>query len=280
MRKKTLRSQDRDKPRCAPTSPQIRPRSILVALKNSNSKALLYGFGVFTTAAFAAGESFLWEKHWRRLKHDAAKIGLDILSIAEADVKRAVQKEVSGSGLTSGRVRITLMDGSAAGLWRDGGGPEAIFSVLVAGFRPIPAEFKLTVSPHRINTTSPLAGIKSCNYLEPLISFEEANRRGFAEAIRLNERSEIASACMANVFWLKGKKLFTPSLRTGCLAGTTREYVLENLECEEVEAGIDALTNADEIFLTSAGIGIVQVAELNGRPLQQNGHPITKVLPV
>lgn len=222
----------------------------------------------------------MWEKHWRRLKHDAGKIGLDILSIAEADVKGVVQTEISGSGLPSGRLRITLMDGSAAGLWRDGGGSGTMLSVLAARLRSVPANFKLGVSPHRINTTSPLAGIKSCNYLEPLISFEEANKRGFAEAIRLNERGEIASACMANLFWLKGKKLFTPSLRTGCLAGTTREYVLENLECEEVEAGIDAVANADEIFLTSAGIGILQVAEFNGRPLQQNGHPITRVLTV
>lgn len=222
----------------------------------------------------------MWEKHWRRLKHDAGKIGLDILSIAEADVKGVVQTEISGSGLPSGRLRITLMDGSAAGLWRDGGGSGTMLSVLAARLRSVPANFKLGVSPHRINTTSPLAGIKSCNYLEPLISFEEANKRGFAEAIRLNERGEIASACMANLFWLKGKKLFTPSLRTGCLAGTTREYVLDNLECEEVEAGIDAVANADEIFLTSAGIGILQVAEFNGRPLQQNGHPITRVLTV
>ena len=112
-----------------------------------------------------------------------------------------------------------------------------------------------------------------------MLGYEEATKRGFHEAIRLNERGEIASACMANVFWKKGGKLYTPSLKTGCLPGTTREFILENIECEEVEAGIEALENADRIFLTSAGIGVVRVAEFDGRNLEISDHALSKLLP-
>jgi branched-subunit amino acid aminotransferase/4-amino-4-deoxychorismate lyase len=114
---------------------------------------------------------------------------------------------------------------------------------------------------------SAAGGIKSCNYLEHLMSLDEAKRRGFHEAIRLNERGEVVSACMANLFWTKDGKLFTPSLRTGCLAGTTREYILENIECKEVEVGIDEINRADSIFLTSAGLGIARVREFDGKRL-------------
>jgi len=103
-------------------------------------------------------------------------------------------------------------------------------------------------------------------------------QRGFGEAAQLNERGQITTACMANIFWLKDEVLYTSALTTGCLPGTTREFVLENLECNEVEAGIGELKSADEIFLTSAGTGIVQVHEFDGRPLNREPHPITGLL--
>jgi branched-subunit amino acid aminotransferase/4-amino-4-deoxychorismate lyase len=84
---------------------------------------------------------------------------------------------------------------------------------------------------------------------------------------------------MANIFWSRNGKLFTPSLETGCLPGTTREFVIENIDCEEVVVGIEELRSANEIFLTSAGIGVVQIAEFEGRELQRNDHTIMKLLP-
>jgi branched-subunit amino acid aminotransferase/4-amino-4-deoxychorismate lyase len=84
---------------------------------------------------------------------------------------------------------------------------------------------------------------------------------------------------MANVFWETDGKLFTPSLKTGCLPGTTREYVLENVECEEVEASIEELKEADRIFLTSAGIGIVTVAYCNERRLDISEHRLPSLFP-
>jgi len=108
---------------------------------------------------------------------------------------------------------------------------------------------------------------------------EEGKRRGFDEAIRLNERGEIASACMANVFWLKEERLYTPSLKTGCLAGTTREFVLEDLECIEVEAGVETLDQVDAIFLTSAGLGVAQAANFEGKELRRVNRPIIAAMP-
>ena len=84
---------------------------------------------------------------------------------------------------------------------------------------------------------------------------------------------------MANVFWERDGELFTPSLRTRCLPGTTREYVLENVDCKEVVTGIEELGNADRIFLTSAGLGIANVAEFNGRRLDTSDHAPSGLLP-
>lgn len=243
------------------------------------SSAALYGKGIFTTIAIYDGKPFLWEKHWRRLTANAATVGINIAESSEQTVASALAELIEENKVTNGRERITFFDESSSGIWNFESERKTILLIITADAREIPEHFKLTISPHRINTTSPLAGVKSCNYLEHLMAFDEAKSRGFNEAIRLNERGEVASACMANVFWLKDEKLYTPSLKTGCLPGTTREFILENLECEEIEAGIESIQDADAIFLTSAGIRVLQVAEFDGSKFVKDDHPIRGVLP-
>ncbi|PYS98781.1 MAG: hypothetical protein DMF63_14415 [Acidobacteria bacterium] len=239
----------------------------------------LYGKGIFTTVAMHDYEPFMWDSHWRRLAANAQKVGIDLSEFGHDNVYGAFDDLVAQNCAGNGRVRITFFDESSTALWPYEAKQRTSMLITTADLLPVAENFKLAVSPHLINSTSPLAGVKSCNYLEKIIAKDEAKKRGFDEAIQLNERGEIASACMANVFWLKNGKLFTPSLRTGCLPGTTREFILENLECEEVEVGIEALKTADEIFLTSAGIGVVQVAGFDGREIQRSDHALLKLLP-
>jgi branched-chain amino acid aminotransferase len=239
----------------------------------------LYGRGVFTTLAIVESEPFLWHKHWHRLTSNATALGIDLSDHAEDSVHDALLDSIAESETADGRARITFSDDSPSRIWSDSRENMTSLSIIAAERRPVPNNFKLTVSPHRINTTSPLVGIKSTNYLEHLLAYEEATNRGFHEAIRINERGEIASACMANVFWEREGKLYTPNLATGCLPGTTREYVLENIECAEIAASIQELATADRIFLTSAGLGIVAVAEFDGRRLNTSDHPLSSLLP-
>ncbi len=242
------------------------------------SNASLYGKGIFSTIAFSSGKAFLWEKHWRRLTDNATKVGVDLTENTEQSTREELDKTIATSGVAEGRARITFLDESPSEIWSGDGVQKTTLSIIVGGRRSVPKPFKLTVSPYQVNSSSPLAGVKSCNYLENILALGEASTRGFHESVRLNERSQITSASMANIFWLKGDKLFTPALSTGCLAGTTREFVLGNIDCEEVEVAIKELNDADAIFLTSAGLGIVAVAEFDRRCLSSSDHPITNLL--
>lgn len=246
---------------------------------NDISNFFLYGKGVFTTIAIYGGKPMLWEKHVARLLRDVQAIGLDAANVSENELREKLAHELEKGGIVEGRARITISDETPSPIWQSESAPRRSVQVLAAGFREVPDALHVTISRYPINSCSPLAGIKSCNYLENLIAIEEAKKSGFYEAIRLNERHEVTSACMANVFWLKDGKLFMPSLKTGCLPGTTREYVLENFDCEDVEAGIEELRAADSLFLTSAGLGIVQVDEFDGQKLSRSDHPIMGLWP-
>lgn len=247
----------------------------------SASKATLYGTGIFTTIRIVDGKPWLWEKHWRRLEHDAAKVGIDISSHTEYMVRRGLDESIPDTDMAkSQKARITISDERPSPLWSDLAVPVATnITFLVAPLSATLRPFCIGVSPHLINSTSPLAGLKTCNYLEQTMAMNEAKGHGFNEAVRVNEHGHITSGCMANIFWSKDGMLLTPGLTTGCLPGTTREFILENLEGREVEASIDELQAADSIFLTSAGLGVVEVAELESRQLKPIDHPILNLLP-
>jgi len=243
------------------------------------SSAALYGKGVFTSLAIHDAKPFLWEKHWRRLTHDAGVLGIDLMEFSEESVRRAFDEIVKANSVVYGRTRITFFDESPSSVWHFDAPKRTSVLIMTGDRKSIPGNFRIEMSSFRISSVSKTPGIKSCNYLDNLLAHEEATRHGFHEAIRLNERGEATSGCMANVFWLEGEKLVTPSLTTGCLAGTTREFVLENIACEEVESGQDRIDHAGAIFLTSAGLGVVRVSELNGRKLGGENHPILELVP-
>ncbi len=231
------------------------------------SSAALYGKGVFTTVAIYNAKPFLWEKHWRRLTENAGKVGIDLSVFSEYAIEKLLAEIIAENNFTNGRARLTFFDESASRIWQAKPQNKTSFLIQTADFRLITEDFRLTFSPFAVNSKSPLAGVKSCNYLENILAVEDAKTRGFDEAIRLNERGEIVSVSMANIFWIKNGEIFTPALETGCLAGTTRAVVLENFAVAETKAGINEIIEADEVFLTSAGIGIGKVKSIDGRKL-------------
>jgi len=243
------------------------------------SSAALYGRGVFTTIAIYDGKPFLFDKHLRRLGSNADVIGLTNVDDEIDKLEQQLNELINENSISNGRARITLFDASVSQIWTDSNKDKIDTLVITADQKEVPAEIRLTVSPYAVNSRSPLAGVKSCNYLENILAIDEANERGFDEAIRLNEKGEITSACMANVFWLKGDQISTPALSTGCLAGTMREFIVEHFDGCEVEATIDELLSADLVFISSAGIGIRQVRKLADREFVDSAHPLLDLLP-
>ena len=241
--------------------------------------AALYGKGVFTTLAIYGEKSFLWEKHWRRLCNDAKKVAVDLSGHSEETTRKALDEIVETNSVTNARARLTFFDESANKIWPGDTERKTRLLITTGEMRPVNGNFRLTSSPYIVNSHSPLAGVKSCNYFDKILSLDDAKRRGFDESIQINERGELASANMANIFWLQDETLYTPSLKTGCLPGTTREFILENLKCREVEETIDKLHLADAVFLTSSGLGVVQIGEFESRKLARIDHPILDLLP-
>jgi branched-chain amino acid aminotransferase len=87
----------------------------------------------------------------------------------------------------------------------------------------------------------------------------------------LNQHERICDATIANIFWVKDEKIFTPSLGEGCVAGVMRKKILElptpnsGFLVQESVLTEDILLQADEVFLTNAVTGIRWVKECPGK---------------
>lgn len=232
------------------------------------SSASLYGRGVFTTLAVNNSRPFQWDKHWQRLVEHAARLGVDISEYEEDTVYSALIDLLRQNETSSARARITFFDETSSSVWTFENFRRSSLLITTDDARQHSHELRLTRSKYAANSASPLAGIKSCNYLENVLALEEAKAKGFDEAVRLNERGEVTSATMANIFWINNGEIFTPSLETGCLAGTTRTLVIEianemGYEVSTLGEGFDEFIRADEVFLTSSGLGVSGVRRID-----------------
>jgi branched-chain amino acid aminotransferase len=89
-------------------------------------------------------------------------------------------------------------------------------------------------SPWTRNENSAVAGLKTTSYAENVVSLADAIAKGADESVFANTRGELCEGTGSNVFLEVGGELVTPPLSAGCLAGITRELLLE----WGVEAGL------------------------------------------
>jgi 4-amino-4-deoxychorismate lyase len=228
------------------------------------TSAALYGRGVFTTVAVHRGRAFLWDAHWARLLAHAERAGVEC-DFGDNEAALLLSHLIEANGVEEGRARVHLLARAVRGRWKMGSeGRASDLLLMTADAWAPPDSLALTVSPYRVNTCSPLVGVKTVNRLEQIMAWEEARARDFDEAVVCNERGEVACATTANLFWVKHGTVYTPALATGAMAGTTRARVIELAAALAVPLSEGAHTlhdmaDAEEVFLTSAVLGVALV---------------------
>jgi branched-subunit amino acid aminotransferase/4-amino-4-deoxychorismate lyase len=233
------------------------------------SASAMYGRGVYTTVAVHRGRAFLWDAHWSRLLAHAERAGVEC-DFGDNETALALARLIEANKIERGRARVHLLARAVRDRWKfvGGDGRASDLLMLTADALAHADTLALTVSPYRVNTCSPLVGVKCVSRLEHVLAWEEARGRDFDEAVVLNERGEIAGATHANLFFIKHGTAHTPALATGALAGTTRARIIElaeELAVPVVEGAysLHDLGEADEIFLTSSALGVEIVTDFD-----------------
>ncbi|HET6371210.1 MAG TPA: aminotransferase class IV [Nitrospiria bacterium] len=240
----------------------------------------LYGDGAFETLRAYDGVFFSLREHLERLKDSARAIGLLLPALPFEDLLRnAMQK----NSLHEAILRITLSRGPGPLSPSPRGCRSPTVVIFARPFHPPPRRWyarglSAVLARTRRNPAEALdPRIKSANFLNLIMARREAERLGAQEAILLNTSGELAEGSTSNLFFVKGKNVYTPSRKAGILEGITRNVVLtlarENgIRLVEGCFRPAALRSADEAFLTNTSWEIAPLTRLDraaigtGRP--------------
>lgn len=226
------------------------------------------GDGVFETMKIVDGRVFALTRHLRRLDRSAAVLGL---AAPDHGVLRDAVAEVvfANPGINRGpaRLRITVTGGIAP-LGSDRGDALPTVAVAVMSSTAWAPSTEIATVPWVRNERSAIAGAKTTSYAENVVALDFAHARGASEAIFANSVGRLCEGTGSNVFVVVDGVTLTPALSSGCLAGITRELVLEWSDAQEAELDLGILSTADEIFLTSSTRDVHPVTRVNERHLE------------
>jgi 4-amino-4-deoxychorismate lyase len=232
----------------------------------ADDEAFLRGKGAFESVRVYGGRPFRLDAHLERLAASAARLGLprpELGSLAD-DALGAV-------GAADAVLRIYWTPGRE-------GRDEPIAYVLV---RELPATLEeqrvqgiaLVSVALGLEGRGLLGGVKSTSYAVNMVAADEAKRRGGDDAVFVGSGDVVLECPTSNVWWRRGRTLFTPSLELGILAGVTRVVLLElapELGFEVVEGvfPLAELAGAEEAFTSASVREVMPVASVDGAALE------------
>ncbi|HYT20049.1 MAG TPA: aminotransferase class IV [Candidatus Polarisedimenticolia bacterium] len=236
---------------------------------------LICGWGIFTTLRISRGEAFAYERHWRRLEKDAGITRLPMPYTA-AKVRVHLHEVIRANKVTEGCARIYLVY-NTVGFWQsDEKLPQVDLIIYTAGLPEYREVVRLALRENGRHAASPMSGVKSISWLNNVWAVGEAVKEGFDEVVMLNERGEVAECTSANIFVVKGEKVFTPPLNCGCLEGVTRGILMEiapeaGVSVVEQSLRPEDLYSADEVFISSTNRNLISVCEIAGNIIPTRG---------
>jgi len=239
------------------------------------SHGLHYASSVFEGERSYGGAIFEMRAHHERLHNSAEILGFEI-PYSAAEIDAAALEVMKANGIVDGYFRPIAWRGSemmgvsaqetrinlaiAAWDWPSYFSPEA----RLKGIR-------LTTSPWRrpAPDTAPVHAKAAGLYMICTMSKHAAEAKGYADALMLDYRGQIAEATGANIFLLQDGKLHTPT--PDCfLDGITRQSVIRLARVrgiEVIERAIlpEELARTQEIFITGTAAEVTPVGEIDGQ---------------
>jgi branched-chain amino acid aminotransferase len=234
--------------------------------------ALHYGSAVFEGERVYNGEIFKLTEHSQRL-HDSAKV-LDFeIPYSVAEIDKASREVVRANGLVDGYVRPLAWRGSE----QMGVAAQATkINVAIAAwdwgsyFDPAARTkgLRLTIAHYRRPDprTAPAKSKATGLYMICTIEKHRAERAGYADALMLDWRGQIAEATGANIFFVKDGVLHTP-LPDCFLDGITRRTVIglaKQRGLKVIARAImpEEMADFSECFITGTAAEVTPVSEI------------------
>lgn len=221
------------------------------------------GDGVFETIPVYEGVPYQWELHENRLKQGlmATRINFDVSGLKNICGKLLNQNKLANCIL---RIAITRGEGGKGYLPPENPCPNIVIETLPMAEKIINPVSLWLSSVRKIPPYSLPVHVKTMQGLNSTLARMEAMDNNCFESLMLGQDDYITECSSANIFWIKGDMIFTPSLESGILPGITRDAIIRiaPYKINEGKFKVKDLENAEEVFITNSAWRIVKINEL------------------
>jgi len=221
--------------------------------------SIIVGDGVFETVQVVDGVPFALNRHLRRLQSSCNGLGLTFPS---EELIWSSLDSVLKADPHAGLIRITWSSGPGSLSSSRGNGP----GTLIVASQPAkqwPDSEAVHVCPWARNEHSALVGLKTTSYAENVLALTAAQEQNCSEALFLNTAGFLCEGTGSNVFVVIEDTLITPPLSSGCLAGITREIVLELIDVVERNVHPTEFALISEAFLSSSTRDVIPISRID-----------------
>ena len=211
------------------------------AVVQAETDGLYYGAGCFETFTSYNGKFLHLDDHVRRLNNGLSYLTGRNDEFITGELIRAEISEllrVNQLAEQQARVRVQVSIGERLGYSLPVSEKPVSVSLITASSLK-----KLTTRPFHLATVETTVVPASCrptqlklsNMLHYRQAAVEAKDAGADDALMLTVNGFVAETSIANIFWEKGGKVYTPSASCDILPGVTRSIVLELIKNEKLE---------------------------------------------
>jgi len=241
----------------------------------ANNRGFRYGDGLFESMRYIKGKLKFPEMHIDRIQKGMKLLRFDNCSLIDTWFLREKVEELVRRSRTGADARVRLT------VFRDS---EGLYSPVSNKFGYVLEIQKLDESQYVLNKkgliidvydeipkpVNALSNLKTCNAMIYVLAGIYKNQNALDEVLILNHHGFLCESMSSNVFVVYDRKLYTPALNEGCIAGVMRQVVMRlakenDIELVEAQINPDILNEADEVFLTNAGKGIQWVMGYNNK---------------
>ncbi|HKF37310.1 MAG TPA: aminotransferase class IV [Ktedonobacteraceae bacterium] len=228
-----------------------------------NDIAVLRGYSVFESMRTYDRRPFHLDEHLLRLYRSAVWIELDI-PWSRQYIADVVRETIARNSYRHAAIRLLITGGESEDGMLPSGKPRLVVLITPLGERDMERFAKgYWLITTRLQRVSPEA--KTANYVAAVRALKEAERRGAADALFVNEQRHVLEGTRSNFFIFRGDTLVTT--REGILIGVTRNVVLGlargRFAIEERPILLDELASASEAFITSSSREITPVVRID-----------------
>ncbi|MEN8118985.1 MAG: aminotransferase class IV [Bacteroidota bacterium] len=243
-----------------------------------NNRAFQYGDGLFETMHALGSEVQFFYEHMERLISSMKILKMEVpvrFSIDTLGLQKEITKLLTKNRIyKGGRVRMTV--------FRQCGGfysPETNeINYLIRTEHLKQDQYVLNTKGFNIDIfeeiqkpANILSGLKTTSSILYVMAgiFKSDNK--LDECLIINEKGNIVEGISSNIFIVKEKNIYTPSLKSGCLDGIMRKKIIDIAKKEkftvfdDVPIKLSDIMAADELFFTNAITGIRWVLSFKQR---------------